>query len=61
MRREIRGHFYAGLIVILPLFLTIFIINWMVNFIVLVTKESFLTAFINNRERHLHTCGTKVI
>ena len=48
MRREIRGHFYAGLIVILPLFLTIFIINWMVNFIVLVTKESFLTAFINN-------------
>lgn len=48
MRRGIRGHFYAGLIVILPLFLTIFIINWMVNFIVLVTKESFLTAFINN-------------
>lgn len=48
MRREIRGHFYAGLIVILPLFLTIFIINWMVNFIIGVTKESVFTAFINN-------------
>lgn len=48
MRRGIRGHFYAGLIVILPLFLTIFIINWVVNLIVVVTKESFLTTFIKN-------------
>lgn len=48
MRRGIRGHFYAGLIVILPLFLTIFIINWVVNLIVVVTKESFFTKFINN-------------
>ena len=48
MRKGIRGHFYAGLIVILPLFLTIFIINWMVNFIVAVTKESFFTTLINN-------------
>lgn len=44
----IRRHFYAGLIVILPLFLTIFIINWMVNFIVAITMESFFTVFINN-------------
>lgn len=48
MHRGIRGHFYAGLIVILPLFLTIFIINWMVNLIVAVTKESFFTSFINS-------------
>ena len=48
MHRGIRGHFYAGLIVILPLFLTIFIINWMVNLIVAVTKESLFTSFINS-------------
>lgn len=48
MRRGLRGHFYAGLIVILPLFLTIFIINWMVNFIVIITMESFFTTLINN-------------
>ena len=47
MHRGIRGHFYAGLIVILPLFLTIFIINWMVNFIVAVTRESIFTSLIN--------------
>ena len=47
MHRGIRGHFYAGLIVILPLFLTVFIINWMVNFIVVVTRESFFTSLIN--------------
>lgn len=48
MHRGLRGHFYAGLIVILPLFLTIFIINWMVNFIVAITMESFFTTLINN-------------
>ncbi len=48
MRKGLRGYFYAGLIVILPLFLTVFIINWMVNFIVAITMESFFTVFINN-------------
>lgn len=47
MYKGIRGHFYAGLIVILPLFLTIFIINWIVNFVVAISKGSFLTSFIN--------------
>lgn len=44
----IRRHFYAGLIVILPLFLTIYIINWMVNLVVAITKGSFFTTLINN-------------
>lgn len=48
MRKGLRGYFYAGLIVILPLFLTVFIINWMVNFIVAITMESFFTVLINN-------------
>ena len=48
MHRGLRGYFYAGLIVILPLFLTIFIINWIINLIIAVTMESFFTVFINN-------------
>lgn len=48
MYRGLRGYFYAGLIVILPLFLTIFIINWIINLIIAVTMESFFTVFINN-------------
>lgn len=51
MHRGLRGYFYAGLIVILPLFLTIFIINWMVNFIITMTMESFFTVLINNAIR----------
>lgn len=53
MRKGLRGHFYAGLIVILPLFLTIFIINWMVNLIISITMESFFTTFINNAIKSL--------
>ena len=51
MHRGLRGYFYAGLIVILPLFLTIFIINWMVNFVITMTMESFFTVLINNAIR----------
>lgn len=51
MHRGLRGYFYAGLIVILPLFLTIFIINWMVNFVTTMTMESFFTVLINNAIR----------
>lgn len=53
MRKGLRGYFYAGLIVILPLFLTVFIINWMVNFIVAITMESFFTVLINNAIKFL--------
>lgn len=48
MYRGLRGYFYAGLIVILPLFLTIFVINWIINLIIAVSMESFFTVFINN-------------
>ena len=48
MHRGLRGHFYAGLIVILPLLLTVYIINWTINFIIAITMESFFTTLINN-------------
>lgn len=47
MYRGIRGHFYAGLIVILPLFLTAFIINWIINIIIGISKGSFLVSIVN--------------
>lgn len=56
MYRRIRGHFYAGLIVILPLFLTMFIINWFVSFVVVVTKGSFLVSLIN---KAIHFLGVE--
>ena len=47
MYKRIIGHFWAGLIVILPLLLTIFIINWFVTFVVALTKGSFFVSVIN--------------
>lgn len=51
MSRKLKSYFYAGMIVILPIFLTVFIINWMINFVVLLSSKSFtvklLSEFIN--------------
>ncbi|MFK4784884.1 DUF502 domain-containing protein [Fusobacterium sp. MFO224] len=51
MSRKLKSYFYAGSIVILPIFLTVFIINWMINFVVMLSSRSFtvklLSEFIN--------------
>lgn len=47
MSRGIRKHFYAGLIVVLPIFLTIYILNWIINLIISLTKNSFFVSLIN--------------
>lgn len=47
MTRKLKGYFYAGSIVILPIFLTVFIINWLINFLVLITSKSFTIRIIS--------------
>ncbi|MCF2611953.1 MULTISPECIES: DUF502 domain-containing protein [Fusobacterium] len=47
MPRGIRNHFYAGMIVVLPIFLTIFILNWIINLVISLTTNSFLVKIIN--------------
>ncbi len=47
MSREIRTHFYAGLLVILPIFLTIFILNWIITLIIRLTTESTIARLIH--------------
>ncbi|MDP0488094.1 MAG: DUF502 domain-containing protein [Fusobacterium sp. JB021] len=47
MSRKLKSYFYAGSIVILPIFLTVFIINWMVNFVVMLSSKSFTVKLIS--------------
>ena len=47
MSRKLKSYFYAGSIVILPIFLTVFIINWMVNFVVILSSKSFTVKLIS--------------
>ena len=48
MSRGIGKHFYAGLMVVLPIFLTIYILNWIINLVISLTKNSFFVKLINN-------------
>lgn len=47
MSRKLKSYFYAGSIVILPIFLTVFIINWMINFVVIISSKSFTVKLIS--------------
>ncbi|MFA6709692.1 MAG: DUF502 domain-containing protein [Fusobacterium sp.] len=47
MPRKLKSYFYAGSIVILPIFLTVFIINWMINFVALLSSKSFTVKLIS--------------
>ena len=42
-----RNYFYAGLIVVLPIFLTLFVLNWIINIIISLTTGSFFVKLIN--------------
>lgn len=47
MSGGIRKYFYAGLIVVLPIFLTIYVLNWIINIVISLTTNSFLVKLIN--------------
>lgn len=48
MLKVIRTYFYAGMIVLLPIFFTIYIINWLINIVIGLTLDSFMVSIINN-------------
>lgn len=47
MLKVIRTYFYAGIIVLLPIFFTIYIINWLINIVIGLTLDSFMVAIIH--------------
>lgn len=47
MSRGLKNYFYAGMIVIMPIFLTVFILNWILNFVLVLTSKSFTVKIIS--------------
>lgn len=47
MSRGLKNYFYAGMIVIMPIFLTVFILNWILNFVLMLTSKSFTVKMIS--------------
>lgn len=46
MSKHIKNYFYAGLISLLPLVLTIYIFNWIMGLVLIVLSDSFVTIII---------------